>query len=98
MEPFLLKHTIYWRPDNSHQTNKNLHEYLEKININLHEYFEERDINLHESEVRGRRERGKELKGDVSGHVTSGRRGRPMVEQMKAEAVRLWPGGQAHGS
>lgn len=87
MEPFLLKRTIYWRPDNSHQTNKNLHEYLEKININLHE-----------SEVRGRRERGKELKGDVSGHVTSGRRGRPMVEQMKAGAVRLWPGGQAHGS
>lgn len=82
----------------SKQNYKNLHEYLEKININLHEYFEERDINLHESEVRGRRERGKELKGDVSGHVTSGRRGRPMVEQMKAEAVRLWPGGQAHGS
>lgn len=87
MEPFRLKRTIYWRTDNSHQTNKN-----------LHEYFEERDINLHESEVRGRRERGKELKGDVSGHVTSGRRGRPRVEQMKAGAVRRWPGGQAHGS
>lgn len=98
MEPFLLKRTIYWRPDNSHQTNKNPHEYLGKINKNLHEYFEERDINLHESEVRVRRERGKVLRVDVSGHVTSGRRGRPMVEQMKAEAVRLWPGGQAHGS
>lgn len=82
----------------SKQNYKNLHEYLEKININLHEYLEKININLHESEVRRRRERGKELKGDVSGHVTSGRRGRPMVEQMKAGAVRLWPGGQAHGS